>query len=113
MLVRGTSVLAQKVTEYIHSAGGEVLTGTAVTQVDPYEHEVILSDGQVLRYKKLVWAADQKTLYTITSEMESQEVEKQRLLAAGYPDDEYFFLKLFDMSRTGYTRNPKSHGIKD
>lgn len=27
----------------------------------------------------------------------------------GYPDDEYFFLKLFDMSRRGYERNPKSH----
>ncbi|MCI7182519.1 MAG: hypothetical protein MSA26_18545, partial [Lachnospiraceae bacterium] len=30
-----------------------------------------------------------------------------------YPDDEYFFLKLFDMSRRSYERNPKSHKICD
>ena len=26
-----------------------------------------------------------------------------------YPDDEYFFLKLLDMSRQRYVLNPKSH----
>ena len=31
----------------------------------------------------------------------------------GYPDDEYFFLKLIDVSRGGYVRNPKSHKLKD
>lgn len=31
----------------------------------------------------------------------------------GYPDDEYFFLKLFDASRKDYVRNPKSHKICD
>ncbi len=31
--------------------------------------------------------------------------------AYGYPDDEYFFLKLFDMSRRSYERNPKSHNL--
>ena len=77
----GTGVLAQKVTEYIHSAGGEVLTGTTATQVDPQKHEVILSDGKLLRYKKLVWAADQKTLYSITKGVNTPAVKGQRLLA--------------------------------
>jgi len=31
----------------------------------------------------------------------------------GYPDDEYFFLKLFDMSRQGYVRNVPSHRFCD
>ena len=78
----GTGVLAQKVTEYIFSAGGDVLTGTTAVGVDPEKHEMVLSDGQLLRYKKLVWAADQKTLYHITAGMKRPEVERQRLLAA-------------------------------
>lgn len=77
----GTGALAQKVTEYIHNNGGDVLTGTPAARVDPLKHEVVLSDGQVLRYKKLVWAADQKTLYTLTAGGKTPEVEKQRLLA--------------------------------
>lgn len=31
----------------------------------------------------------------------------------GYPDDDYFFLKVFDASRRTYIRNPKSHKIQD
>jgi len=31
----------------------------------------------------------------------------------GYPDDDYFFLKIFDASRRTYVRNPKSHKIQD
>lgn len=31
----------------------------------------------------------------------------------GYPDDDYFFLKIFDASRRSYVRNPKSHKIQD
>lgn len=31
----------------------------------------------------------------------------------GYPDDEYFFLKLFDASRRVYVRNQKSHKLCD
>lgn len=77
----GTGILPKKMTEYINSAGGEILTGTTATQVDPQKHEITLSDGQVLRYKKLIWAANQKTLYTITKGANTPEVEKQRLLA--------------------------------
>ena len=29
----------------------------------------------------------------------------------GYPDDDYFFLKLFDASRKGYVRNPVAERI--
>lgn len=43
----------------------------------------------------------------------NQRIKTLRRQGYGYPDDEYFFLKLFDMSRSGYTRNPKSHGFKD
>lgn len=36
-------------------------------------------------------------------------MSKRSTLRKKAPDDEYFFLKLFDASRTSYVRNPKSH----
>lgn len=43
----------------------------------------------------------------------NNKIKTLRRRGYGYPDDEYFFLKLFDMSRRSYTRNPKSHKICD
>lgn len=43
----------------------------------------------------------------------NNKIKTLRRQGYGYPDDEYFFLKLFDMSRRSYTRNPKSHKICD
>lgn len=43
----------------------------------------------------------------------NNKIKTLRRQGYGYPDDEYFFLKLFDMSRRGYVRNPKSHKICD
>jgi transposase len=43
----------------------------------------------------------------------NNKIKTLRRQGYGYPDDEYFFLKLFDMSRQHYERNPKSHRICD
>lgn len=43
----------------------------------------------------------------------NQKIKTLRRHGYGYPDDEYFFLKLFDASRRDYVRNPKSHRICD
>lgn len=43
----------------------------------------------------------------------NNKIKTLRRQAYGYPDDEYFFLKLFDISRSEYIRNPKSHKICD
>lgn len=39
----------------------------------------------------------------------NNKIKTLRRQGYGYPDDEYFFLKLFDLSRRTYTRNVKSH----
>ena len=36
-----------------------------------------------------------------------------RCKGCGYPDDDYFFLKLFDVSWKPYIRNPSSHSFYD
>ena len=43
----------------------------------------------------------------------NQKIKTLRRHGYGYPDDEYFFLKLFDMIRGSYDRNPASHRICD
>ena len=50
-----------------------------------------------------------------TGKMEgiNNKIKTIRRQGYGYPDDEYFFLKLIDMSRVDYVRNPKSHKFCD
>lgn len=43
----------------------------------------------------------------------NNKIKTLRRQAYGYRDDEYFFLKLFDISRRTYVRNPSSHKICD
>ena len=40
-------------------------------------------------------------------------IKTVRRQAYGYPDDDYFFLKVFDASRRTYVRNPLSPQIRD
>ena len=39
----------------------------------------------------------------------NNKIKTLRRQGYGYPDDEYFFLKIFDISRRDYDRNPASH----
>ena len=41
----------------------------------------------------------------------NRKIKTLRWQGYGYPDDEYFFLKVMDASRAEYVRNPKSHRI--
>lgn len=43
----------------------------------------------------------------------NQKIQTLRRHGYGYPDDEYFFLKIMDMSRKPYVRNQPSHKILD
>ena len=43
----------------------------------------------------------------------NQKIKTLRRHGYGYPDDEYFFLKIMDMSRKKYIRNQPSHKICD
>jgi transposase len=43
----------------------------------------------------------------------NQKIKTLRRHGYGYPDDEYFFLKIIDMSRKKYVRNEPSHRMYD
>jgi len=78
--VGGTGVLAEKMTEYIQTSGGEIMTGAAVVRVDAKEHQIQLASGEVYNYGKLIWAANQKTLYSITTGVITPSFKKQQLI---------------------------------
>lgn len=77
----GTGVLAQKMTDTILASGGEIRTETAVLGIDPDNHSIAASSGETVRYRKLIWAADQKTLYAALPGKLPAEAQQQRILA--------------------------------
>ena len=64
---------------------------------------------------KCMWTAIQALHDISAGKMEgiNNKIKTLRRQAYGYPDDEYFFLKLLDMSRQRYVWNPKSHKKSD
>ena len=63
--VGGTGVLPQAMESYCAARGVDVRTGARIAAVDPIAHTVLDEDGIAYVYRKLVWAADLKTLYQL------------------------------------------------
>lgn len=61
----GTGILAQKLTDHIISAGGKILTQTAVNRVDTAKNEIKTANGEIFQYKKLIWGGRSKGLIII------------------------------------------------
>lgn len=78
----GTGVLAQKVTDFISETGGEIKTGAAVKEVDIKNKQIYTANDSTYHYKKLIWAADQKTLFSAVNGQKSSRIESRRKLAA-------------------------------
>jgi len=63
--VGGTGALPQAIEQYCAAKGVEIRKKTRITAVGPMAHTATDEDGEVHTYKRLVWAADSKTLYRI------------------------------------------------
>ena len=59
----GTGVLPQALESYCVQRGVEIRKGIRITGVDPLAHTVTDERGEAYTYRRLVWAADAKTLY--------------------------------------------------
>jgi len=73
----GTGVLAERLDEYIRANGGEILTNSPVNEIYHLKNEIKTKDGMTLKYKRLIWAADQKTLYKILHGEKTADIKKQ------------------------------------
>ena len=61
----GTGALPRAMEAYCVDKGVDIRKGTRITAVDPVGHTVTDQTGTVYSYRKLVWAADLKTLYRV------------------------------------------------
>ena len=61
----GTGALPKALEQFILDNGGEIRRETEITHVDPGRKQATDARGNVYQYKKLVWAADLKTLYRV------------------------------------------------
>jgi len=59
----GTGTLPAKMREYFLDHGGEIRTGTEIVGVDPGKRTLRDAGGGSHAWRKLVWAANQKSLY--------------------------------------------------
>ena len=61
----GTGALPHALEQFILGNNGEILRETEITSVDPGRNQATDFSGNVYQYKKLIWAADLKTLYRV------------------------------------------------
>ena len=63
----GTGTLPQALERFVLDHSGGIRCETRITSLDPGRHEAMDDRGSVYQYKKLVWAADLKTLYRMVN----------------------------------------------
>lgn len=97
----GTGALPRAVEDYCIRQGVDIRRGTHITAVDPVAHSVTDAAGGVHRYRKLIWAADLKTLYRIvdidalpSGRVRTLTRERAALLNASLGGDSVFTLYL-------------------
>ena len=79
--VGGTGILPARLSDYIVSHGGTIRTGSEVVGVLPGAHTAILADGSEIRYRQLIWAADQMAYYRALGEPLPAPIAEKKALA--------------------------------
>lgn len=85
----GTGALPQALERCVLDHGGEIRCATEIVRVDAGRNQVTDAGGNVYRYKELVWAADQKTLYrrldatALTDKKAIADIEARKAMLAG------------------------------
>jgi len=61
----GTGALAKALEQFILQNGAQIRRQTEITSLDPGRNQATDARGNVYQYRKLLWAADMKTLYRV------------------------------------------------
>lgn len=115
--VGGTGMLPRAMEDYCRSKGVDVRTRNRITKIDPMEHTATDEHGTVHAYRKLVWAADLKTLYrgidvqALPEGRVKRNVEKRAALVnASLGGDSVFTLYLaVDLAPTWFAVRSNGH----
>jgi phytoene dehydrogenase-like protein len=99
--VGGTGALPRAMEAYCVEEGVQIRKQTCITAVDPVGHTVTDQTGAVYGYRKLIWAADLKTLYRVvdldalpTGRARQKARERAAALEASSGGDSVFTLYL-------------------
>ncbi len=99
--VGGTGALPHAMEAYCVEEGVQIRKQTCITAVDPVGHTVTDQTGAVYGYRKLIWAADLKTLYRVvdldalpTGRAREKARERAAALEASSGGDSVFTLYL-------------------
>ncbi|MFA7129443.1 MAG: NAD(P)/FAD-dependent oxidoreductase [Sphaerochaeta sp.] len=82
----GTGVLVEKLTSYCMERGADFENETEIVSVNMQEKCVVDTEGRAFGFKKLVWAADQKSLYkavdlsTLDTKRLVESISKRKVL---------------------------------
>ncbi|WP_106449248.1 phytoene desaturase family protein [Trichococcus alkaliphilus] len=96
----GTGKLAEALAEKIQEFKGEIITNTVVKKIYADQQFVVDENNNEYYYKDLVWAADLKTFYNITSlgnlapKIRGKFEKTKELIAKGRPSESVFSLYL-------------------
>ena len=115
--VGGTAKLVEELVALIRQHNGEIKTNTTITQVDPLQQTVTTSGGEKLEYKRLVWAADLKTLYDLVDPNQFTDEKVQRSVAqrkailadAGGCDSVFTLFAAVDIEPEYFSRIASAH----
>ena len=113
-----TADLIKEKLHYAYSLMDEVNMAKEINEIielcDETENEHFLWFSRLLS-KHYTGIIAHATYQISTGKIEgiNNKIKTLRRKGYGYPDDEYFFLKIIDASRRDYVRNPKSHRICD
>ena len=77
--IGGTGMLPESLVQYIVKQGGSIKTNTRIERVHLNHNEVIDTNGNSYSYRKLIWAADLKSLYHMIdiNHVKSSKLKKQ------------------------------------
>ncbi len=113
----GTGKIIEKMVAFIEDHHGTINTNTQITTVDPEKQLVIDSTGGTYRYRRLVWAADQKSLYhfidletIIDARVKSAVTKRREELADKAGNDSIFTLYLaLDLDKSYFSNIASEH----
>lgn len=97
----GTGALAKALEQFTLQNGAQIRRETEITSLDPGRNQATDAKGNVYQYRKMIWAADLKTLYRVadlTSLTDSQAIggieARKQALAGKTGGDSVFTLYL-------------------
>ncbi len=78
----GTGRLTTLLEAYIRENGGAIRSSCEVLKIIPGEHRIVCDQGEEIRYKQMIWAADENSLYSRCEGKLSRKARKRRTLCA-------------------------------